>query len=452
MNESCAAHESPRLRKAAARSATGDFPTLSNDSDHKKAEGVRGFRASSAPPMNCSTSANHSSKPAPTSAAAAAPPTAAAAATAPASGANDHRHKAGDHGAARGKDATSANVRHIPIFVEERDEHILPRVVEEDNQPKMKANDCKRTPTPSSVAAAVAAAAAAKLAAKQQAAERMNENAIHKKPIPMPFYSTATDQSKNKGNSSPSEQPMQSRDPSAAIPLPFPTDLASSRSSNCSSSSLEGEGRPTDSRQIPIPMPYPHEWQRESNLSKSLDQVDSAPSTDRNKPAATAAQRPKKSETDRIASIALEADALLPRIEAFSGPRNDREFLYLDEMLTRLLLKLDDVIVDGREDVRQARKEAIASIQNCINRLEAKIHGSANVTVIAIGDQSVEPVVCSPRHSDSPPPVQQAQSENQISVIEISPSREMPIESRHVTEIFVPLNDYDIRSTDAEDC
>lgn len=41
-----------------------------------------------------------------------------------------------------------------------------------------------------------------------------------------------------------------------------------------------------------------------------------------------------------------------------------------------MLLKLDNVQVEGRDDVRVARRQAIASITRCINLLESKLlHG-----------------------------------------------------------------------------
>lgn len=46
--------------------------------------------------------------------------------------------------------------------------------------------------------------------------------------------------------------------------------------------------------------------------------------------------------------------------------------MYLDEMLTRELIKLDDIETEGRENVRQARKNAIKSIQDTISLLETK--------------------------------------------------------------------------------
>lgn len=54
------------------------------------------------------------------------------------------------------------------------------------------------------------------------------------------------------------------------------------------------------------------------------------------------------------------------------GSRQDKKYIYLDEMLTRELLKLDDIETEGRENVRQARKNAIKTIQNTISLLETK--------------------------------------------------------------------------------
>lgn len=46
--------------------------------------------------------------------------------------------------------------------------------------------------------------------------------------------------------------------------------------------------------------------------------------------------------------------------------------MYLDEMLTRNLLKLDSIDADGKDHIKQARREAIRCINKCIGVLEAK--------------------------------------------------------------------------------
>lgn len=64
-------------------------------------------------------------------------------------------------------------------------------------------------------------------------------------------------------------------------------------------------------------------------------------------------------------------------VENFTGKKNDKQYLYLDEMLTRNLIKLDNIETEGKENIRQARKEAIRCIQKCIAVLESKATGGA---------------------------------------------------------------------------
>lgn len=61
------------------------------------------------------------------------------------------------------------------------------------------------------------------------------------------------------------------------------------------------------------------------------------------------------------------------QVKQYNGiSRTDKEYIYLDEMLTRELIKLDDIETEGRDNVRQARKNAIKSIQETISLLESK--------------------------------------------------------------------------------
>ena len=68
-----------------------------------------------------------------------------------------------------------------------------------------------------------------------------------------------------------------------------------------------------------------------------------------------------------------EVDALTEQVRQYKGnSRKDKEYIYLDEMLTRELIKLDDIETEGKDNVRQARKQAIKSIQESISLLESK--------------------------------------------------------------------------------
>ena len=68
-----------------------------------------------------------------------------------------------------------------------------------------------------------------------------------------------------------------------------------------------------------------------------------------------------------------EVDALTEQVNAYTGnSRQEKQYMYLDEMLTRELIKLDDIETEGKDNVRMARKQAIKSIQDSISLLESK--------------------------------------------------------------------------------
>lgn len=74
----------------------------------------------------------------------------------------------------------------------------------------------------------------------------------------------------------------------------------------------------------------------------------------------------------KIQAIQRDVLELMCAVEQFGGKRGDKEYGYLDEMLTRNLLKLDTIDTNGKENIRLARKEAIKCIQASIAVLEAK--------------------------------------------------------------------------------
>ncbi|XP_075230484.1 uncharacterized protein LOC142329678 isoform X2 [Lycorma delicatula] len=92
-------------------------------------------------------------------------------------------------------------------------------------------------------------------------------------------------------------------------------------------------------------------------------------------------QQPQTEKTQKINDpifqvqlIQKEVDKLRQKINDFKGnSRSDKEFIYLDEMLTRNLIKLDNIETEGKENVRATRKEAIKCIQQCISLLESKV-------------------------------------------------------------------------------
>ncbi|XP_076339823.1 uncharacterized protein LOC143240747 [Tachypleus tridentatus] len=77
----------------------------------------------------------------------------------------------------------------------------------------------------------------------------------------------------------------------------------------------------------------------------------------------------------QIAAIRSELDSLKMEVTAFDGStiNGQKKYGYLDEMLTRCMLKLDDVSTLGDEQVRNARRAVIKDVQQCIAQLEAKV-------------------------------------------------------------------------------
>ncbi|KRK01809.1 BAG domain-containing protein Samui isoform X1 [Drosophila yakuba] len=80
---------------------------------------------------------------------------------------------------------------------------------------------------------------------------------------------------------------------------------------------------------------------------------------------------------NKIQDIQRDVLELMGKVEQFKGTREEKEYAYLDEMLTRNLLKLDTIDTNGKDSIRLARKEAIKCIQASINVLEAKAEENA---------------------------------------------------------------------------
>lgn len=97
----------------------------------------------------------------------------------------------------------------------------------------------------------------------------------------------------------------------------------------------------------------------------SHDEIDSAlPSDDKINADANAILK--------IHNIQREIQGLMDQVDNFNGTRKDKNYMYIDEMLTQNLLKLDTIDTDGKEKIKQARREAIKCINTCISVLEAK--------------------------------------------------------------------------------
>jgi len=78
---------------------------------------------------------------------------------------------------------------------------------------------------------------------------------------------------------------------------------------------------------------------------------------------------PKVAKLDKINE---EVESLMEKIRNFRGSKQDKEYLYLDEMLTRHLIALDGIEPEGQSEIRQMRKESIKSVNMCLSLLDER--------------------------------------------------------------------------------
>lgn len=95
---------------------------------------------------------------------------------------------------------------------------------------------------------------------------------------------------------------------------------------------------------------------------------------------------PKEDSIIKIQKIQKDVLDLMDKVEQFQGnSRKDKNYIYLDEMLTINLLKLDTIDTEGRDNIKHARREAIKCINKCISVLENKADNKTNGTNEEIG-------------------------------------------------------------------
>jgi len=98
-----------------------------------------------------------------------------------------------------------------------------------------------------------------------------------------------------------------------------------------------------------------------------------SPTPARNTPQPEQQQIPKDPKIAKLDKIKEEVDILMEKIDNFKGTKKDKEYLYLDEMLTRHLIALDGIEPEGQTEIRQLRKESIKSVNRCLSLLDHKV-------------------------------------------------------------------------------
>ena len=100
---------------------------------------------------------------------------------------------------------------------------------------------------------------------------------------------------------------------------------------------------------------------------------------------------PEERALEIINGVMNEVRELEQTIENYKGTQKHREYKFLEEMLTRSLLKLDSVETDGKDNIRQARKNAVKMIQAALDLLELKAHANEQQTPDEASGASCDP-------------------------------------------------------------
>jgi len=304
-----------------------------------------------------------------------------------------------------------SNVRHIPIFIEGRNEPIVhPNLQSQASNPsqgdmpfskpsdyyppgvqrvKSKDDTVLQEPTtpmgpppgPIPMGYTPSLADSNELKPELTVAEPTTPQGPPPGPIPMGYLPRDDLEEQPQDVQQPPVPPQRQR-PQQPQPSPSPQPpepkQASRKSSNEAGSRKSSESESKKDplvNVIPIKVdfgrpesPRPKQSSRAPSQEPAKTQPGSSQSS-RN-PAPTKPLDPKIAKLEKIKE---DVESLLDKIETFQGKKTDKEYLYLEEMMTRHLLALDGIEPEGNTEIRQMRKESINSVNRCLSMLDRKV-------------------------------------------------------------------------------
>ncbi len=154
--------------------------------------------------------------------------------------------------------------------------------------------------------------------------------------------------------------------PTGPIPMGFDPSLKPNEEPTSPIAAPEG----------PIPMPCSPEFMTKDETDKKSDGENVNVPVNSEKDSKEKVEEQKQPKVDpaieRLEKIKAEIAVLKERITNFDGDKKTKEYLYLDDTLTRHLCALDAVESGGREDIRQLRRDSIKTINRCLSLLDSK--------------------------------------------------------------------------------
>lgn len=284
------------------------------------------------------------------------------------------------------QEPSQPTVRHIPIFVEGRSEPLVNKVPEtqpSNNSSSSSIPEMPRMDMPS-----------------HNTSDFFNHGSIFDRARNFPVRSFPNSAFFNRTSpareASPARQVPVFTDASSTVPPPQPQQQQQQQHQQQHTAPQHQQSQPrgeSQPRQTPPPtaaqqqqqyqqeqaqkyQQYQQEQQQQQAAKQQQqaahDQTDSHP-----KPAPPPANDP----ISKIQKIQRDVLQIFDQVEKFQGNKEgkkDKTYIYLDEMLTQNLLKLDSIDAEDQPQIKSARREAIKSINHCIAVLEAKAEAAAS--------------------------------------------------------------------------
>ncbi|XP_041467626.1 BAG family molecular chaperone regulator 3-like isoform X1 [Lytechinus variegatus] len=132
-------------------------------------------------------------------------------------------------------------------------------------------------------------------------------------------------------------------------------------------------GAPRKAHSPPRTAPAAQHKTTKTATSKTID-IDPKPATSSEKEEASL-QHPK--ELREIFDIMTIIAQLGNEVDTFQGSKTDQSYLKLEELLTRQVLRLDNIDAHGDSTVRNERKKAVHKAQGYLDSLEKKCSGNS---------------------------------------------------------------------------
>ena len=312
---------------------------------------------------------------------------------------------------------SSANVRHIPIFVEGRPEPIFNQNLNSSGEPSQqkeqqnhdlpfsKPSDyyppgvqrvkSKEDPVPEPTTPMgpppgpipmgyLPTEQQQTLKPEQPAAEPTTPQGPPPGPIPMGYVPRQDEPDQ------PPVPPQRHRTPNPAPAQPQEPVLPQRKTSDGVSDHDSENRKSPVVNVIPIKV---DQGKPDSSPQPSSKQIPSqeprkSPSTSKKQETAQS-QNPKIVKLEKIKE---DVENLTSKIDNFQGAKTDKEYLYLEEMLTRHLIALDGIEPEGETEIRQMRKESINSVNRCLSMLDRKV-SDVNEDAAAANDEILSELV-----------------------------------------------------------